>query len=376
MSVVSDIGLSASVAAPVYGQPVMLTAQLGWFDAPGGALPSGTVTFLEGATVLGTAMVSAAGEANLIVATLAVGLHELTAAYAGDATFDPSTSAPISLPVTQATATVAVTPPQGAQAGRTLYADVLVAIDYPSTAAASGTVTVLEGSTELGSATLDGTSRASVAITLASGPRAITVEYSGSANIAPATAPAVVVEVLAGTSVDLVAVEDALHAWVKSALGLETVWSHANARAPGRPYGWLTLVGPREVGGPELVDETDLGRPAGHEVQLTVVQHEEWDLSVEVISAATSGPTTARALLGAAKARLRLPTALGELRSAGLAPVSLGDTQDLTALFGTAFESRARMTVRVRTVNATSETTGFIEQVGVSSSFGAWQFTP
>src|SRR5207245_1949837 len=82
-----------SPSAP--GQAVTLTATVVPV-APGAGVPSGTVTFSDGATVLGTAPLAQAGsgpdQAAFTTSALAPGSHSLTAAYQGDARFAGSTS--------------------------------------------------------------------------------------------------------------------------------------------------------------------------------------------------------------------------------------------------------------------------------------------
>jgi hypothetical protein len=68
--------------------------------------PTGTVTFLEGTTVLGTAplstngsvtvSLSTAGNAAFAISTLSVGTHQITAIYSGDNSFATSSSLPVS----------------------------------------------------------------------------------------------------------------------------------------------------------------------------------------------------------------------------------------------------------------------------------------
>ena len=85
LTVPTNVILTGSANLTVYGQAVTLNAtvnatiQLGPITAP-----SGTVTFKEGATTLGSATLSS-GRAALVVATLAVGAHTITAVYGGDA---------------------------------------------------------------------------------------------------------------------------------------------------------------------------------------------------------------------------------------------------------------------------------------------------
>jgi hypothetical protein len=73
------------------GQTVTLTAAV----TGAGATPTGTVTFYDGAAVLGTATLDATGHAAFSIAGLALGAHNLTAVYAGDATYASSLSAAV-----------------------------------------------------------------------------------------------------------------------------------------------------------------------------------------------------------------------------------------------------------------------------------------
>jgi hypothetical protein len=62
-----------------------------------GGIPTGQVAFLDGTTNLGSAPLDGAGVATLRVNTLAAGTHSLTASYAGDAKFEVSTSAAVTI---------------------------------------------------------------------------------------------------------------------------------------------------------------------------------------------------------------------------------------------------------------------------------------
>src|SRR5262249_5652605 len=70
--------LTTSSATAIAGQGVLLTATV----SSRAGVPTGTVTFRDGATVLGTAPVDAAGQATLTV-SLGLGDHALTASFAG-----------------------------------------------------------------------------------------------------------------------------------------------------------------------------------------------------------------------------------------------------------------------------------------------------
>jgi Bacterial Ig-like domain (group 3)/Domain of unknown function (DUF4214) len=60
--------------------------------APGAGTPTGSVTFMDGTTVLGTSTLSA-GTATFQTTTLSTGSHQISAVYSGDANFTGSTSA-------------------------------------------------------------------------------------------------------------------------------------------------------------------------------------------------------------------------------------------------------------------------------------------
>src|SRR5205823_2903648 len=67
----------------ILGQPVTITATV----SPGAA--TGTVTFYDGATQLGTGTLSG-GKATYTTSTLALGSHTIKASYAGDSTYATS----------------------------------------------------------------------------------------------------------------------------------------------------------------------------------------------------------------------------------------------------------------------------------------------
>lgn len=85
--------LAATPNPAVAGATVTLTAKVT------GAEPSGSVTFEDDATAIGTGTVGADGIATLTTSTLAVGAHTLSASYGGDADNLASDSAGLALTV-------------------------------------------------------------------------------------------------------------------------------------------------------------------------------------------------------------------------------------------------------------------------------------
>lgn len=384
MSTATTLSFAVSVTAPTYGQPVTFTAALSWAIGFTGGSPIGTMTFKEGATVLGTAQVNASGQASLTLSTLAVGAHLITAEYSGDVEFLASSYPNWPISVALATTTCRLDTERHLPAGVPVSMAIVVALATPGTPVyPAGTVALFENAVNIGTATLNASGVGTITgVTLTAGTHLLTAVYNGNANAANSQSAEAVVVAMPPTSTDVFALETALQTWVKNALGLTTIWSSPNAAAPVRPYAWLTLVGPQTVGKAQLVGETQLANPAGQEVEFTAIQHQEWELSIDVVSEMTPGNSTASYLptaagmLTAAGMRLRLPSALAGLSAAGLAVIDFGDTQDLTALFNSAIESRARMTVRLRSVNTAMEKTGYIAKVGLSSPFGTWPQLP
>ena len=103
----TSVSVSSSDNPVVYGNAVTLTATL----TPANA--TGTVTFSDGANVLGTSPVSG-GQATLSIGNLTVvdSPHAMTAVYNGDDNNDPSTSDIYSQVVTPATSTTALSSSQ------------------------------------------------------------------------------------------------------------------------------------------------------------------------------------------------------------------------------------------------------------------------
>jgi hypothetical protein len=82
--------LRSSANPAVVGQSITFTATV--VAAGNTQAAVGTVTFVEGGTVLGSAVVNAAGVAEWSTSALSVGSHSIVARYAGDATTAASVS--------------------------------------------------------------------------------------------------------------------------------------------------------------------------------------------------------------------------------------------------------------------------------------------
>jgi hypothetical protein len=100
----SSTSVVSSGNPSVYGQAVIFTVTVSAV-APATGTPTGTVSVMDGATLLGTATLGG-GTAAVTTSALAAGSHNITAGYHGDATFAASTSAALTQTVTPAPLTV------------------------------------------------------------------------------------------------------------------------------------------------------------------------------------------------------------------------------------------------------------------------------
>ena len=83
----TTVTVASSLNPSVAGQTVTFTATVS------GAAPTGSITFKDGATTLGTATLNGSGQATLSTSSLNAGSHSITAVYGGDAGNNGGTSA-------------------------------------------------------------------------------------------------------------------------------------------------------------------------------------------------------------------------------------------------------------------------------------------
>jgi len=163
-----------------FGQAVTITATV----AGAGGTPTGTVSFFDGATLLGTGTLTG-GSATFTSSALGVGSHSITAVYNGGASFNGSTAAIDTHTVIKATTTSStVSSPNPSSFGQ--------AVTITATVAGSGTtgtVSFFDGATLLGTSTLTGGSATFISSALGVGSHSITAVYSGDASFNGSTAP-------------------------------------------------------------------------------------------------------------------------------------------------------------------------------------------
>ena len=181
------LATSSNPVAP--GAPVTFTATVTDTSAGSIGTPTGTVTFLDGATSIGTGTLNASGVATLTTSTLANGVHSITASYGGDNNFSVSASSALSQSVGIQSTTALTASPNPANFGST----VTLTATVTSTGIPTGSVSFLDGTTSLGSATLNGSGVATLAVsTLTAGTHNLTASYAGAGAFLPSTSSIVV----------------------------------------------------------------------------------------------------------------------------------------------------------------------------------------
>ena len=145
---------------------------------------TGTVTFKDGLTSLGTGTLSG-GTATLALSTLATASHSLTAVYGGDINDGGSTSPVLTQTVNPAATTTALT----SSAIPSIFGQNVVLTVTVSPSTATGTVTFKDGSTSLGTGTLSGGTATLALSTLATASHSLTAVYGGDINDGGSTSP-------------------------------------------------------------------------------------------------------------------------------------------------------------------------------------------
>jgi len=202
-----DSSVSASIVEPVAAAttsttlvPSLTTAALGeWVDltalvnsvAPGGGLPTtGTVVFTEGSTVLGSNTLNAEGATLIAVSTLPSGSDSIVATYEGTTDYAASASSAKTVTITPAIATTTTTLAASSNPITVGQVVAFIATVTAGSGSPTGTVTFMDGSTLIGTVTLNSTTHQAVAFTLSLpvGPNNITATYNGTSGFATSSA--------------------------------------------------------------------------------------------------------------------------------------------------------------------------------------------
>ena len=194
------------VSAPnqaLFGQSVTFTATVE-HGTQSTATPTGTITFRNGAAVLGSAALSG-GQAAFTTSSLASGSHTISASYSGSASFAAGTPASLTEYILAVPALSVVCSPNPSILGQAVTITATVAAPKNSTSLPTGSITFADGKTTIGSAAISLGQGVLMTSGLALGSHTITASYGGDLNFAavgPVSAPQLV---MSGTTIALAA---------------------------------------------------------------------------------------------------------------------------------------------------------------------------
>jgi hypothetical protein len=174
----SGISLATSLNPSQYAQSVTLTATV----TPGGGLsgtPTGQVDFYDNGSYLDSASLNN-GVAALTVDSLGLGAHNITAVYPGDSVFGPGSSSPLTQSVNDNAVDISLTPSvDPIQYTQPVTFTATVTSTYGLSGTPTGQVDFYDGSSYLGSATLNNGVASLTVSSLAVGDHSITATYEG-----------------------------------------------------------------------------------------------------------------------------------------------------------------------------------------------------
>ena len=183
----TSTNLVSSANPSVFGQSVVFTATVT------GSSPTGTVTFKNGSTTLGTGTLNGSGIATFSTSSLAVGSgHSITAEYAGDSNNQASTSSPVAQTVNQAGSTTVLTAaPNPSVFGQSVTFTATVTAVAPGAGIPTGTVTFFDGASQIGTGTLSsGVATLSTSSLAVGSGHSITAVFAGDTNFTASTSSA------------------------------------------------------------------------------------------------------------------------------------------------------------------------------------------
>jgi len=174
----TTLALVSSQPTSTYGGSVTLSATITPGVATTAPSPTGTVSFAEGANVLGSSQLNA-NAASFTTSALSAGSHTISATFSGDSNYSGNSGSFTQL-VNKATPTVTLAvQPNPIVPGQPAVFTVTLG---SSAGVPTGTVTVTDNSTSLGNAPVNASGVATLTATLTGGSHALVAAYNGDAN--------------------------------------------------------------------------------------------------------------------------------------------------------------------------------------------------
>ncbi len=227
--------VSASVASAVLGQPVTFTATV---SPQYLGTPNGTVLFSDnGNPIGGPVTLDGSGQATITTSTMITGNHTITAVYMGGLAFLPSTGsyAPDPFVVGSAATTTQVASDDATSLyGQPVIFTALVAVDAPGSGTPTGSVEYFDGSSSLGTATVNGLGIAALSVstlTVSASPHSITAVFTpADGAYATSTSASPANQVVERSSLSATVMSSASTSPVGQSV---TLTAHLTANAPG-----------------------------------------------------------------------------------------------------------------------------------------------
>lgn len=172
----ASITLAATSNTLAYGAQDTFTATV----SGSGLNPTGTIAFMDGSTVLSTVTLNN-GVATFPTSGLLAGSHSISAVYSGDNEYNGATSTAVTVAISQVAATVT----GSSSLNPSIYGDnVTLTIKAVGVGVVpTGTVTITDGASSLGTLTLDSTGQATLTTkALNAGSHTLAITYSGDNN--------------------------------------------------------------------------------------------------------------------------------------------------------------------------------------------------
>jgi hypothetical protein len=171
----SATALAVNPSVANVGGTVSLTATV----SGSGATPTGNVTFVaDGSTSLGVGTLNASGVASISLSSLGSGSHSVVANYGGDTVYNSSTSSPAGVTVNKLAPNVGISStPNPSKTTDAVTILVTVTVSGPTP---TGNVTLLEGSTAVGTAPVNASGVATFPLSnLTVGTHSLVASYAG-----------------------------------------------------------------------------------------------------------------------------------------------------------------------------------------------------
>src|SRR5581483_8713317 len=187
----ASVSLSSSSNPTLFGQS--LTFNVAVTGAQGGPVPTGTINLLDGPSIILSGTLDSSGKASLNTSSLAVGIHQLTAQYAGDPNNATATSPPLAQTVNKNSSATSLTAnPSSAAFGESIAFTAIVSAPAGAVGTPTGNVTFSDGSTVVGTTSLDANGKGNVTLnSLSVGTHSITASYTGDSNFSGSTSATV-----------------------------------------------------------------------------------------------------------------------------------------------------------------------------------------